>query len=78
MTVWSWAWIALLVVPVAVEVWAIVRRGEGDTLSEQVWALRAWLKTKGYAGQVAWAAFVWALVGFFGWLVLHFTFPGAV
>lgn len=78
MTVWGWAWIGVLGLVVGFEIFTIVRRGDGDTLSEQVWTLRAWLKSKGYAGQVGWAAFVWALVGFFGWLVLHFTFPGAV
>ena len=75
---WSWAWVSLLVAAVALEVYTIARRGEGDTLSEQVWRLRAWLKGGGFAGQVGWAVFVWALIGFFGWLVLHFVFPGDV
>lgn len=78
MTGWSWAWIGLIALLVGFEVFTIIRRGEGDTLSENVWKLREWLKGKGYGGKMGWALLVWALIGFFGWVTLHFVFPGAV
>lgn len=78
MTVYSWAWLGIFVAVVAFEVFTVIRKGEGDTLSENVWKLREWLKGKGRAGQLGWVAFVWALLGFFGWLAFHFVVPGSV
>lgn len=78
MTVWSWAWIGIFAFVVGFEIFTIIRKGDDDTLSANVWKLRAWLRSKGYAGEVGWAVFIWALIGLFGWMVLHFTFPGAV
>lgn len=77
MTVYSWAWLGIFVAVVGFEVFTIVRKGEGDTLSEQVYLLRGWLKSKGRAGQFGWVAFVWTLLGFFGWLAFHFVVPGS-
>jgi len=74
----SVVWIVLFCLCVGFEVFTVVNKAEGDTLSENVWRLRAWLKRSGRAGQVGWVAFVWGLIGFFGWLVIHFVFPGSV
>jgi len=71
-------WIGLILLLVIVEIYTIANKKRGDTLSEQVWRMREWLKGKGFAGQTAWALFVWALIGFFGWLVLHLVLPGSV
>lgn len=77
MNAWSWAWVALTVAAVLLEVVAIAREGDDDTLSEQVWNLQEWLLQHGKAGAFARVGLVIGFTGFVGWLVLHF-FTGAV
>lgn len=53
-------WVALLVLVLAVEAYALGTRTKGDTLTEQVWRLReiSWLRIP-----------LWA---FWAWLTYHF------
>lgn len=61
-------WAALLVVVLMVEAAALLRRGDGDTLSEQVWAVQG-----RRAGRLAFAA-LWAWLTWH-FLIEHFGFP---
>jgi len=69
---WPWVWLGLLATGLAVEGVAIALPGEDDTLSEQVWNLVDFLKGAGLAGKVGLAFFTMGVLGFFGWLGLHF------
>lgn len=60
MTWFTWAWIALFLVGFSVEGVALVNKVRRDTLSEQVWFLRA--KRWGRA----------VLMPFWAWLTWHF------
>lgn len=72
-TPWVFAWIAWLVLGLLLEGVALVLPDEGDTLTEQVWGLTDWLRAQGAWGQAGAVSFTIGLVGFLGWMILHFT-----
>lgn len=68
MNTWAWIWLCIGVLVVAVELIAIVRKGEGDTLSENVWKLQR---------RGSWGKFVrWMIAAFLLWLIIHFASGG--
>jgi len=70
MNVWAWIWLGLGVLVGTVELVAIIRKGEGDTLSENIWKLQQ-------CG--GWGKFVrWMIAAFLLWLVVHFASGGAI
>lgn len=71
---WFWpvVWAFWIVLGIALEVVALIRKAEGDTLSEQVWGMIDALKKGGRLGQLGLVGFTVGLIGFLGWLVLHF------
>lgn len=60
-------WLGYILVGLAVEFYAIYRKAEGDTLSEQVWRLLRWKPI-----------FRWVGAGFMFWLSFHFLMPSIV
>lgn len=70
---WVWAWLSWLALGLVLEGIALVLPSKDDTLTEQVWNLQDWLRAQGGFGQLGFVAFTIGLVGFLGWLILHFT-----
>lgn len=65
------AWVCWVVQGLVLEFLTIAFFGDGDTLSENVWYLLEWMGTQPWSS--AGYAFVsMALIGFCGWLPLHF------
>ena len=69
---WPLIWLAFFAVGLGIEIFAIASPAENDTLSEQVWNLVDFLKGAGLAGKVGLAFFTMGVLGFLGWLGLHF------
>lgn len=65
MVVADLVWGGLLAVGALVEVWALVNRTDGDTLSERT---RAWFRVHTRSGR---AVFAVAWVAFAGWFLVH-------
>ena len=72
MTVWAWVWIGWIAYFAGFETWALIRKGQGDTLSENV---RSLFRTNTTAGR-----WVWIVVGgvLFAWLLVHMAVAGAL
>lgn len=66
------AWAVILLGVLTFEVFTIFNKEKGDTLSEQVWSLKEYLKSKGPLGQAGLVGFVMSVLGFFGWMAFHF------
>ena len=64
--VFTLGWVVILGALGVWELWAILRKKRGDTLSEHTW----WLLRK---SPVIW----FVALGFFGWLIVHFFAFGA-
>lgn len=65
---WTWLWASLLAVIVSGELYAVVDRRTGDTISEQ-----SWLLTKAASPWVRWPARV-VILALFAWLGPHLAF----
>ena len=65
MTFWRAAWLLWVLYFVVLEVWALIRKAPGDTLSEQVWALRS-------TGSWLFSLILFVLA----WSAWHFLFEG--
>lgn len=63
-------WIAWIAVGFFYEMWAIINRQPGDTLSEQVWWLR-----QNMSGEV-FSLILFLLAGLAAWAVYHFAYQG--
>lgn len=65
MTYWSYLWITLILIGVALEIVALFNAAAGDTLSEHVWAAYK---------HPTWGQFVaWMLTAFLLWLAYHWV-----
>ena len=64
MSRWRWLWISLLAVVLTFEFVAIFNDEDGDTISENVWALL----------DLSWLLWV-VMAGFLAWLTTHFLLP---
>jgi len=68
MTLMHWLWIGWVACGVALEMYAIFNRAQGDTLSESVWTILT---------IPAWGKFIaWMLTAFLLWLAAHFASKG--
>lgn len=63
-------WIVWIAVGFFYEMWAIVNRQPGDTLSEQVWWAR-----QNMSGE-AFSLILFLLAGLAAWAVYHFAYQG--
>ena len=73
MDIFTAGWITLLTLGGALEVWALVRKEKGDTLSEHVWK---WFSVK-HDGKAKTVRRV-GLGLIMGWLLTHFITGGMV
>lgn len=67
-TGWTLWWVGWVAAGVIAELVALISKQHGDTLSEQVWALR---EMPG-----VFSLLMFMLSGFFLWLIYHFVFEG--
>lgn len=65
---WTWLWAALLAVIVSGELYAVVDKRTGDTISES-----SWLLTKAESPWVKWPVRI-VILGLFAWLGPHLAF----
>lgn len=71
MSVWTVLWILWLLAFLVIEGAALANKRCGDTLSEHVWA---WFSVKGKGW--GWRIRRVLLLGFMGWLLVHFMTGG--
>lgn len=76
-TIFTIAWVSVLVWFIVWETWALIRRRRGDTLSEHVWD---WFCLRGKKqGKSAWCIIRRvAFYSFWIWLTVHFLSGGAI
>jgi len=70
---WAVKWAVWVLVGLFLEFWALRRKGHGDTLSSQVWAIQDRLQREGKKGKVARWVFAGGLLAFLGWLIPHWV-----
>ena len=71
MSTWTRFWIAWLLIGVTAEIYAIIQPAPGDTISEQVWALRDRLR-----GSSAFSLILFLTAGLAAWAIYHFAYEG--
>jgi hypothetical protein len=68
---WTWFWLAYALIGIVAECIGLFNKLPGDTLSEQIWALRDRIGGSGW-----WSLGMFIGAAFFAWLLWHFGWEG--